>query len=264
MTSRDPNLAPLNPFKLALAEGRVQTGIWQGLTSPEAVTICADAGFDWLLLDAEHSPNDLAMLRSQLVAMQASDTHAIVRPPLGETWMIKQVLDLGVQTVLVPMIDTAEQARDMVLACRYPPEGKRGVGSALARASNYGRRKGYLNSANEQICLLVQVETKLALENLDEILQVEGVDGVFIGPADLSSDMGFRGQPDAPEVRAAISDAITRIAAAGKAPGILLGDPAWLQQSVDEGALFLGVGNDVAMLVQASTALAAQAQALKK
>lgn len=249
-------LAPRNPFKAALARGAVQIGFWQALTCAETVEISAQAGFDWLLLDGEHAPNDMAMLREQLRAAQNGRAHAVVRPVAGEDWMIKQVLDLGAQTVLVPMIDTAEQAAAVVQACRYAPEGRRGVGAALARASDFGRRSAYLSNANDEVCILVQAESVKAIKNLDQILAVKGVDGVFIGPADLAADMGLRGQPTHPKARAVVRDATRRIRAAGKAPGVLLGDAAHVAEAREDGALFIAVGSDVGLFIKAAKQLA--------
>jgi len=258
VTSPDLNLAPRNTFRAALAAGEVKIGFWQGLTSSETVEISARAGFDWLLMDGEHAPNDMAMLRDQLRAAQLGSAHPVARVVAGEDWMIKQVLDIGYQTVLVPMIDTAEQARRAVEACLYAPEGRRGVGAALARASDFGKRGQYLSNANDEICILLQVESAKALENLDEILGVERVDGIFIGPADLSADMGYRGQPAHPQMRAVIREITRRIRAAGRAPGILLGDAAHVAEAREDGAQFIAVGSDVGTFRMATTALAAQ------
>lgn len=259
MTSPDSLLrAPRNVFKAALQEGAVQIGFWQGLTSAETAEISAKAGFDWLLFDGEHAPNDMAMLREQLRAASTGTAHPIVRVVASEDWMLKQVLDVGFQTVLVPMIEDAAQAAQAVAACLYAPEGKRGVGAALARASDFGRRSQYLANANEEICILLQVESAKALANLDEILAVERVDGVFIGPADLSADMGYRGQPTHPAMRKIIRDATRRIHAAGKAPGILLGDPLHVTEAREDGAQFIAVGSDVGLFLRAANALAQQ------
>jgi 4-hydroxy-2-oxoheptanedioate aldolase len=245
-----------NRFKLALRQGRAQIGLWQALASPYAAEICAGAGFDWLLFDGEHAPNDVPGLLAQLQAVGASDTHPVARPPFGETWIIKQYLDIGFRTLLVPMVETAAQAEALVRAMRYPPEGIRGVGAAIARASGWNRQGDYLAWANEQVCLLVQVETRRGLENLDAIAGVEGVDGVFIGPADLSASLGHRGDPGHPEVQAAIEDAITRVRAAGKAPGILTSSEALARRYLDLGCRFVAVGADLSVFVGAIDALA--------
>ena len=174
-------------FQAALLRGEPQIGLWLGLADPYAAELCAGAGFDWLLIDAEHAPNDVRSVLAQLQALDAYPVRPVVRPPVGETHLIKQYLDLGVQTLVIPMVETAEQARALVQATRYPPQGVRGVGSALARASRWNGVPNYLHAANGEICLIVQLESKSALEHLDDILGVEGVDGVFIGPADLSA-----------------------------------------------------------------------------
>lgn len=258
VTSPNHPAAPRNAFRAALAAGEVQIGFWQGLTSAETVEISARAGFDWLLLDGEHAPNDMAMLRDQLRAAQLGTAHPIARVVAGEDWMIKQVLDIGYQSVLVPMIDTPDQAKRAVEACLYAPEGRRGVGAALARASDFGARGQYLANANDEICILLQVESAKALENLDQILAVERVDGIFIGPADLSADLGYRGQPAHPEMRAIIRETTRRIRAAGRAPGILLGEAEHVAQAREDGAQFIAVGSDVGTFRMAATALAAK------
>ena len=247
---------PNNPFKQALRQRRPQIGLWLGLTDSGATEICATAGFDWLLLDGEHTPNDLKSLRDQAQAISAyPGTHAIGRVPVGETALIKQYLDLGLQTLLVPMVDTAEQAARLVQAMRYPPLGVRGM--AGSSASRWGLYPRYALGANEQVCLLVQAETTTALRNLDAIARVDGVDGVFIGPADLSASMGHVGDPNHPEVQAAIDDAILRILRAGKAPGILTSDEAQARHYLALGAVFVAVGIDTALLARQTRALAA-------
>ncbi len=213
--------AKQNPFKAALSEGKTVLGCWLGLADGYAAEIMGKAGFDWLVIDGEHSPNDLRSIRDQLIALEHSESHAVVRVPIGETWMIKQVLDAGAQTVLVPMVDSADQAQQLVRACTYPPHGDRGVGYMLGRASEFGKVADYGTTADAQVCLLVQVESLKGLAALDEILTVDGVDGVFIGPADLAADMGHMGNAMHPDVQAAIMDALSRIAASGKAAGIL-------------------------------------------
>ncbi|TDK46812.1 aldolase/citrate lyase family protein [Antarcticimicrobium luteum] len=248
--------APKNTFKQALAEGRRQIGCWMSFADGQAAEIMGTAGFDWLVLDGEHAPNDIRSIRDQLIALAASPSHPVVRVPIGETWLIKQVLDAGAQTVLVPMVESAEQARELVRACTYPPTGTRGVGAAGGRATMFASIPDYIPTADAEICLLVQVESRAGLAALDDILAVDGIDGVFIGPADLSTDMGFKGNSAAPEVRAAIADAISRISAAGKAPGILGVTEEATQSYHDMGAQFLAVGIDVLVLAQTSRALA--------
>lgn len=251
--------APTNSFKRALKAGQAQIGLWLGLANSYTAELCAGAGFDWLLIDGEHAPNDIPSILAQLQAIQrASGSHVAVRVPIGETWLIKQVLDLGAQTILVPMVETAEQARALVRAVRYPPNGVRGVGAALARASAFNRIPDYLQSADEEICLLLQIESRAGLTALEEIASVEGVDGVFVGPADLAADMGFLGRPGGAEVQTAVEDALGRIQACGKAAGILTSDNALARRYLELGATFVAVGSDVGLLVSASSALLKQ------
>lgn len=251
---------PTNLFKQAIARQQAQIGLWVNLANPVSTEICAGAGFDWLLLDGEHSPNTLTTMLAQLQAVAAyPGTHAIGRVPLGHseagTALIKQFLDLGFQTILVPMVDTAEQAAALVKAMRYPPDGIRGM--AGARASRWGRYPNYAKEANEQVCLLVQVETKAGLENLDAIAATPGVDGVFIGPADLSAALGYVGQATHPEMLKTIDGAITRIVKAGKAAGILISDEQLARHYLALGASFVAVGLDTQILVRQTSALAA-------
>src|SRR5688500_1234560 len=198
---------PLNPFKRALKAGQLQIGLWSSLSSHVSVEVIAGAGFDWLLLDTEHSPNELPMVHSQLQAAVGGTAHPVVRPPWNDTVMIKRLLDVGVQSFLIPYVQDEAEARAAVAATRYPPEGVRGFASA-SRSSRFGRVKDYHARAAEEICVLVQVESREALGNLEAIARVEGVDGVFIGPGDLSAGLGHLGNPGHPEVQAAIEDAI--------------------------------------------------------
>jgi len=249
--------APHNPFKAALRNGETVIGCWLSLGDPLSTEIAGTAGFDWLLIDAEHSPYDISRIRLQLMALEASDSHAAVRVPAGETWILKQVLDAGAQTILVPMVETAEQARQLVHDVRYPPIGGRGVGYSGARCSHFGKITDYGPTADEQICLLIQVENRAGIANLDEILAVDGIDGVFIGPADLSADMGYMGQLTHPEVQATMKDAFGRIEAAGKAPGVLATTPEFTQDCLDWGARFAATGIDLLILSKALRALSA-------
>jgi 4-hydroxy-2-oxoheptanedioate aldolase len=257
---------PVNPFKQALREKRLQIGLWVGLADHYATEICAGAGFDWLLLDGEHSPNDLRTLLQQAQVIAAyPDTHAIARVPVGHgnvgTALIKQYLDLGIQTLLVPMVDTPEQAAAIVSASRYPPLGIRGMGGA--RASRWGRLPNYAKEANDQVCMLVQAESRLALDNLDAIAAIDGVDGVFIGPADLSAALGHVGDPMHPEVQAAIEDALTRITKAGKVAGILTPAEPVAEKYIAMGFTFVAVGLDNNLLMKSTTALASHFKAGK-
>ncbi|AMO23323.1 4-hydroxy-2-oxoheptanedioate aldolase [Ramlibacter solisilvae] len=252
---------PVNPFKTALAENRPQIGLWMGLASAYTAEICAGAGFDWLLIDGEHAPNDLRSILAQAQVIAGyPGTHAIARVPVGHgnvgIALIKQYLDLGIQTLLVPMVDTAAQAAQLVRAMRYPPGGIRGMGGA--RASRWGRYPQYAREANAQVCLLVQAETSEAMANLDAIAGTEGVDGVFIGPADLSAAMGHVGDPMHPEVQATIADALARIRKAGKGAGILTPNEAVARKYLELGATFIAVGLDNNLLATATSALAAK------
>ncbi|SHL38481.1 4-hydroxy-2-oxoheptanedioate aldolase [Roseovarius litoreus] len=250
--------APENRFKSALARGDMLYGCWAGFADAYATEMLATAGFDWLVIDGEHAPNDLPSIMRQLQVLEGRHSAPVVRLPMGEPWAIKQVLDAGAQTLLIPMVDSADQARALVRATRYPPEGIRGSGAALARATQFSAIPDYISTANAQICLLVQVETRAGIDALDDILKVEGVDGVFIGPSDLAADMGYLGDSDQPEVRAVIRDALTRIAASDKAAGILSLDHDTALSYRDWGAQFLAVGIDVVMLAQTARATMAR------
>ncbi|NMZ23205.1 MULTISPECIES: 4-hydroxy-2-oxoheptanedioate aldolase [Pseudomonas] len=241
---------PINRFKQRLNSGEAQIGLWLGLADAYCAELAANAGFDWLLIDGEHAPNDLRGMLGQLQAVAPYASEAVIRPVIGDTALIKQVLDIGAQTLLVPMVESAAQARELVRAMRYPPQGIRGVGSALARASRWNSIDGYLDQADAQMCLLVQIESLQGLANLDAIAAVEGVDGVFIGPADLSASMGHRGNPGHPDVQAAIEDAIARIRQAGKAAGILSADEKLARCYIELGAGFVAVGVDTTVLMR--------------
>ena len=241
---------PINRFKQRLNSGEAQIGLWLGLADAYCAELAANAGFDWLLIDGEHAPNDLRGMLGQLQAVAPYASEAVIRPVIGDTALIKQVLDIGAQTLLVPMVESAAQARELVRAMRYPPQGIRGVGSALARASRWNSIDGYLDQADAQMCLLVQIESLQGLTNLDAIAAVEGVDGVFIGPADLSASMGHRGNPGHPDVQAAIEDAIARIRQAGKAAGILSADEKLARRYIELGAGFVAVGVDTTVLMR--------------
>lgn len=248
--------APVNPFKAALKAGKPQIGFWLALANAYTAEIAGGAGFDWLLLDGEHAPNDIPLLTAQLQALSASPSHPVVRLPIGESWMIKQVLDIGAQTILVPMVESAKQAHAMVKAILYPPHGVRGVGAALARASRFNAIPDYLQTANEQVCLLLQVESCAGLAAIEEIAAIDSVDGIFIGPADLAADMGFLGRPGVPEVQAAVEDGLKRIVSTGKAAGILTSDQALANRYLELGATFVAVGNDVTLFSNSMTNLA--------
>jgi 4-hydroxy-2-oxoheptanedioate aldolase len=246
-----------NSFKSALAEQHnPQIGLWLALASPYTAELCATAGYDWLLIDGEHGPNDLRSTLTQLQAVAPYSAHPIVRPPIGDVNLIKQLLDIGVQTLLIPMVETAEQAALMVAATRYPTAGIRGVGSSLSRASRWNAIPSYLQEANAAMCVLVQVESASALKNLDAIAAVEGVDGVFIGPADLAASLGHLGNPGHPTVQTAIQDAIRRIKLAGKPAGILALEEAVARRYIEWGCRFVAVGADALLLAAAVRGLA--------
>ena len=248
--------APHNPFKAALNNGETVIGCWLSLGDPISTEVAGTAGFDWLLIDSEHTPYDISRIRMQLMALEASESHAAVRVPSSETWMLKQVLDAGAQTVLVPMVESADQARQLVHDVRYPPTGGRGVGYSGARCSKFGQISDYGTTADDQICLLIQVENMAGMAELDDILTVDGIDGVFIGPADLSADMGHMGQISHPDVQNTIKEAFQRIEAAGKAPGVLATSPDMTQDLIDAGARFAATGVGIQLLANALRTLA--------
>jgi 4-hydroxy-2-oxoheptanedioate aldolase len=243
-----------NAFKHDLAAGKLQIGLWSSLCSNIAAEILSDSGFDWILLDTEHSPNEIPDLVGQLQGMQASKTTPIIRPAWNDAVLIKRALDIGAQSLLLPYVQNVAEAKAAVAATRYPPHGIRGV-SVAARASRYGRTPGYLTKANDEICVLVQVETGQALKNLEAIAAVEGVDGVFIGPSDLAASLGHVGNPQHPEVQAAIKDAVTRLKAVGKPAGMLTGNEEEARRYIEWGYLFVAVGADVGLLAKNADAL---------
>jgi len=253
---------PVNPLKRALAEGRPQIGLWASLPSHATVEVLAGSGFDWLVLDTEHSPSDLAVVHGMLQAMAGGTATPVVRPAWNDAVLLKKFLDVGVQSFLVPMVQNAEEARRAVAATRYPPEGIRGVAVAI-RANRFGRVKDYHRVANREICVQVQLETREALANLEAIAAVDGVDGLFIGPSDLAADLGHLGNSGHPEVKAVIEDAIARIRKAGKAPGILAPIEADARHWLARGATFVGVGSDVGVLARQTEALAATFQSAR-
>jgi len=256
---------PTNTFRDALRAQQAQIGLWLGLADGYCAEILAGVGYDWLLIDGEHAPNDLRSILAQLQGIASAHSalapgqvapHPVARVPFGTgdagTALIKQFLDIGVQTLLVPMVDTPEQAAQIVRAAKYPPEGIRGMGSPLARASRWQAYPQYVHEANAQVCVLLQAETVEAMRNLDAIAATPGVDGVFIGPADLSASMGHTGNPGHPDVQVAIQDGIARILRAGKAPGILATTEAQARQWLAAGALFVAVGVDTMLLKAAA------------
>lgn len=240
---------PTNPFKQALQAGRHQTGLWMTLASHYATEAVAGAGFDWMLLDMEHSPNDDDDILRQMQVLAGYATHAVVRPVWNDPLVFKRLLDMGAQTLLVPYVQSADEAQAAVRAIRYPPDGIRGV-SAITRASRFGRVTDYAQRAHEALCLLVQVESLQALSQIEAIASVDGVDGIFIGPGDLAASMGLMGQLRHPDLLAVIDEAIARIRACGKAPGILTGDRELAQAFIRQGTLFTAVGVDANLLAR--------------
>lgn len=247
---------PQNAFKQMLKLKRLQVGLFVGLANAYSMEILATAGFDWLLIDGEHAPNNPASVLPQLQAAAPYPVQVVVRPVNHDAALIKQYLDIGAQTLLVPMVESVAEAAALVRAVRYPPHGIRGVGTSLARAARWSGVKDYVKHADQQICLIVQIESRPGLANLDAILTVEGVDGVFIGPADLAASMGYIGQSGHREVKAAIEDALTRIAASGKAAGVFVSEPEMAQHYRDCGASFIAVGGDTSLLRNAALELA--------
>jgi len=246
---------PRNAFKQELAAGRSQIGLWSSLSSNYSVEVIAGAGFDWLLLDMEHSPNDLESLLTQLQAAAPYDAHPVVRVPWNDMVTIKRVLDIGAQSLLVPYVSSADEARAAVSFTRYPPQGARGVAGST-RATRFGRIKDYARRAHQEICVLVQVETQGALDAIEAICATDGIDGVFIGPADLHASLGHAGEIAHARVKPLIDDAIRRIRKAGKAPGILTPSEDDARHWLECGALFVAVGADVGILARGAEALA--------
>lgn len=240
--------APHNKLKSALKTGRLQTGLWLSLANGYSAELLGEAGFDWLLIDGEHAPNDLQTIMQQLQALRFSESSVLVRPPVGEPWLIKQLLDAGAQSLLIPMVESGAQAELLARSVRYPPRGIRGVGAGAARASHFGHIADYAATADEEILLMLQVETRAGIAALDDIAATDGVDCVFIGPSDLSADMGHLGNPFAPEVQAVIEDAIRRIRGHGKAPGVFMTDPGYAKRYIELGATFVAIGTDAGLL----------------
>ncbi len=252
MTTLD--IAP-NVFKRRLAAGETQIGLWCSLCSNIAAEIVADSGFDWLLHDTEHSPNEIPSVLAALQAVQGRPTASVVRPAWNDLVLIKRILDIGAQTIIVPYVQNAEEAQRAVAATRYPPAGIRGVAGAT-RASRFARTTDYLTRANDEICVLVQVETGEALNQLEAIAAVDGVDGIFIGPSDLSASLGHIGRPAHADVQAAIEKAGRRIRAAGRGAGILTSNESEARRYIDWGYNFVAVGSDIGLLSRAADTLA--------
>jgi len=248
---------PQNRFKRALKAGTPQIGLWSSLSSNYSVEVIAGAGFDWILLDTEHSPAALENLLTQLQAAAPYPAHPVVRVPWNDMVTMKRVLDIGAQSLLVPYVSTAAEAKGAVSYTRYPPAGVRGV-AGTTRATRFGRVKDYARRAHEEICVLVQVETEAALDNIEAICAIDGIDGVFIGPADLHASMGHTGEIANPKVKPLIDHAIRRIRKCGSAPGILTPSEADARHWLECGALFVAVGADVGILARGAEALAAK------
>ena len=248
---------PVNRFKHAILSGQKQIGLWSHLCSHISTEILAHCGFDWLVLDMEHSPNELPDILSQLQAMNGGSATPVVRVPWNDAVTFKRLLDIGVQSFLVPYVQTAEEARQAVAATRYPPHGVRGYAGA-PRASGYGRIKDYAHRCADEMCLLLQIETVEGLNNLEAIAAVDGVSGIFIGPGDLSAALGHLGNPKHPDVLKTIDEAIARIRACGKAPGILTGDESLAKHYVAQGCLFVAVGADQNLLRDSAQALSSR------
>jgi 4-hydroxy-2-oxoheptanedioate aldolase len=251
---------PANPFKKAILSGRPQVGLWVSLVSAYSAELVAGAGFDWLLIDGEHSPNDVDTVLAQLQAVAPYPVSPVIRPAWNDKVLMKRYLDVGVQTFLVPYVQTVEEAEAAVAAIRFPPRGIRGV-AGVTRASRFGRVADYHRRAEEELCLLVQVETREGLDNLEKIAKVDGIDGVFIGPADLAAGLGHLGDIGHAEVQSAIEDAIRRIKACGKAPGILTPDEKLAKRYIELGTLFTAVGLDAVILARGAEQLAARFKA---
>jgi 4-hydroxy-2-oxoheptanedioate aldolase len=244
-----------NNFKRAIKSGKHQKGLWTTLANSYSTEAVAGAGFDWLLLDMEHSPNDVQTILHQLQTIAAYPVSAVVRPAWNDPIEIKKLLDIGVQNFLIPYVQNPAEAERAVKAVRYPPKGIRGV-SALTRATNFGRVVDYMKSCEQEICVLVQVETQDALDEIDGIASIEGVDGVFIGPGDLSASLGYPGQLKHPKVLEAIDKAMAQIIGKGVAPGILTGDKDLAHHYIDIGSMFTAVGVDAGLLARAADVLA--------
>jgi 4-hydroxy-2-oxoheptanedioate aldolase len=246
---------PINQLKHNLRAGKVQTGCWVSLASHTSAEICASAGFDWILIDMEHAPNDLPQVHHQLHAAAAYPASVLVRAPWSDTVLIKRLLDIGVQSLLLPYVQNEAEARRAVAAVRYPPHGVRGV-SANSRANRFGRVKDYFARAHDETCLLLQIETRAAVGEIERMAAIDGVDGLFIGPQDLAADLGHLGDPGHPEVQAAIGEAISRIKRTGKAPGLLNFNEAEAKRWIEQGAQFVAVTSDQFLLARESAAVA--------
>eukprot|EP01012_Entosiphon_sulcatum_P003073 TRINITY_DN10843_c0_g1_i1.p1 TRINITY_DN10843_c0_g1~~TRINITY_DN10843_c0_g1_i1.p1 ORF type:complete len:283 (-),score=37.73 TRINITY_DN10843_c0_g1_i1:2-850(-) len=245
---------PKNTFKQALQERRTQIGLWSSAHSAVVTDVLADSGYDWLVLDMEHAPGEIPGIYSQLQVLARSSTTPVVRPPWNDLVIIKRVLDCGAQTLLIPYVQSAEEARYAVAAARYPPQGIRGA-APVQRASKYGRIQDYLKVANREVCVLVQVETQRAVQQLPEIASVEGVDGIFVGPTDLSIDMGHPHNPGHPAVQEKIAHIASECQRLGKPTGILAPAEQDAKRYIAMGFTFVAVGGDMALFAATADAL---------
>jgi 4-hydroxy-2-oxoheptanedioate aldolase len=245
---------PVNTFKAALRAGRQQVGLWSSLASAAATEILGDSGFDWILIDTEHAPNETPMVAEQLRAASMGSASPVVRPAWNDAVILKRLLDIGVQTLLVPFVQSAEEAARAVTATRYPPRGVRGVAS-VHRANRYGRVPEYFARADDEICVLVQLETRVSVDALEEIAAVDGIGGIFIGPSDLAASLGHLGNNAHPEVRSTIEHACRRAQAAGKPIGILAPIESDARAYLDMGFSYVAVGSDVVVLRKGCDAL---------
>jgi 4-hydroxy-2-oxoheptanedioate aldolase len=252
-----PANIPRNTFKQAITSGQRQVGLWSGLASPIAAEVIAGAGFDWIVIDGEHGPNDIATLLPQLQAMRGGTAEPVFRVPWNDMVIIKRAMDVGARTLLIPFVQNVEEALHAVAATRYPPLGVRGV-SVAPRANDYGRIQNYHRNAHLDTCVLVQIETRVALREIESIAEVEGVDGIFVGPSDLAADFGHLGNPKQADVQGALKDAATRIRAAGKAAGILTGSLDDVESLIAMGYNFVAVGSDVGLLARTAEQIAAR------
>ena len=248
---------PRNSFKHAIRAGKQQIGLWVALADAYCTEIVAGSGFDWLLIDGEHSPNDPITVLPQLQAAAPYPVTCIVRPAWNDKVLIKRYLDVGAQSLLVPYVQTEEEAAAAVAAIRYPLRGARGV-AGVTRASHFGRVGEYAKRAEEELCLLVQIETREGLDNLEKIARMDGVDGIFIGPADLAAGLGHLADIGHAEVQSAIKAAIARIKACGKPAGILSADETQVRRYIEWGTTFTAVGLDASLLARESEKLAAK------
>lgn len=246
-----------NAFKQALAACERQVGLWCSMASPISAEILAGAGFDWVVIDGEHAPNDIPLLITQLQAMRGGTAEPVFRVPWNEPVIIKRALDAGARSLLIPFVQNAEEARKAVAAARYPPLGIRGV-AVVPRANDYGRVRNYHRNAHLETCILVQLETRAALKEIEAIAAVDGIDGMFIGPSDLAADFGHLADNKHSEVQAAIQDAAKRIRAAGRSAGTLSGNLDDVEPLFEMGFNFTAAGSDVGLLARGAESVAAR------